>query len=236
MQTLEQVKTQIADEAATKQRAADAQFRKMGKQIAEGKEFPLSIIQPVIDAAGKTIDDLFAAAQRHRERVRLYGIVQTHATMAKELPGIYANLADAQAELEKARSKYDDIGGPLVARLGEIEQAEAKATEARQRLLDLNDDPEKREHLEMVCQRKAEIGARLNQLVKTAAARHQGEHVRDGSWGDEHLPREKARRMARGQAMIAAADAADAELEAVRKELADAQADEKKAFDLLAEL
>jgi hypothetical protein len=36
--------------------------------------------------------------------------------------------------------------------------------------------------------------------------------------------------------MIDAADTADAELEAVRKELADAQADEKKAFDLLAEL
>jgi hypothetical protein len=135
-------------ETHAKQREdADRAFAKLVREIVSGDAVRPDAAQRVLDASGKTPEDLDRAIAEARQRADLLARVQRGRDAAKEKTELQGQLFALSSEFEKAEAAHRQKAGPIAYQLRELEAVEQDAAKARDAILSaaLPDTPAGRE-------------------------------------------------------------------------------------------
>jgi chromosome segregation ATPase len=193
---------------------------------ANGRRVTPDRINEVIRAAGKTHDDLSAAVEHHKNRIKWADVIRHAETVAGEKEGISRKISAASAKLEAAQREYQQAIAPLVQRQGEIATAEATAVTAQQNLVDPDTYPyedliaTRNELAQRVWQIGNDIAFKKSRSTKEVREEAQkllakGQKIKDGEFS--HYKPEDFE--FKGKQTLADCDAFDAEIAEHQKEL-----------------
>lgn len=133
MTVLEQIRQQAAD-AKT---AAQTKFFALAESLAKGEPAPADVLA-VLQAAGKTPDDLEKRVAVDRERLHLEPLVAAFADIQRERADAEADLKAAEeaggAEVDELRKRVAERIAPLFHRLEDLKRQEAESRAAKLRL------------------------------------------------------------------------------------------------------
>lgn len=130
------VLTKLFQHMTDKKARAWTDYRALLAEIAAGKEPALERVESVLRAVGKSIQDLPAAVEIHRQRQRWRHELDAAAKLDAEEQTLRADLAKADGVLRLAEEEHAKKVLPIRARLEAIEKAGRSADSARDRLIE----------------------------------------------------------------------------------------------------
>jgi hypothetical protein len=147
---------------AKREESAASAFAKLVREIVSGDAVRPDAAQRVLDAAGRTPEDLDRAIGEARQRAELRARVQRGRDAAQRKMDLQQQFAALSAEYERIEEAHRQKAGPLVAQLRGLEAVERDAAQARDAILSaaLPDTPAGRE--------LAAARQRLNELTMQA--------------------------------------------------------------------
>lgn len=124
----------IAGRQQQRRKAYEADFRQLVVQIADGNEPDPEVIEDVLAASQKTVDDLREAVELLNRRRELRRAVDGVRKLEEERKRIEGAIAEADRIFNDANARHDATVDPLGIRLKQIKTLTSEADRARQEL------------------------------------------------------------------------------------------------------
>jgi hypothetical protein len=193
---------ELFDRIAGKQRERRQQrvegYREVVAAIAAGQEPDADTVERALAGAGKSVEDLKQAVETYQRRTALKATIAMEPKLEEERREVQQQIAAADRDLEAAERRHEETTAPLHARLREIAAAASDASNARNELFALCDDPDLRRQLDEVSAEAKRLRERQQDLLSQAAylderALSEREHAdRELSEGDRDHRRAQA--------------------------------------------
>ena len=192
---LDEVMGDVEAASEKRRRSAEAAWRTMVRDVATGTRPTAERLDKVMQAAGKSADDLRAAVLAHQDRIRDAEAVAAGAALAAERPAVAEKLDALLAELHAAQVRYSTAAGPLSQRLAVIDAGQRAAADAEHRLARDCPHPELVADLSANRYQQAELGRRIvacrfaaGELERAAQLRADVAEYRKGVRGSSTTP------------------------------------------------
>jgi hypothetical protein len=124
-----------------KKLSAAEEYRKLAHQVADGKAVKPEAALAIVDAAGKTLQDLQADSEGVNQRRVLASEYARLAENAREQQELRDKAGKAEAEFEAAAQRRDAVLHPAEARMRELETERQRISQHRGPLIATCDDP-----------------------------------------------------------------------------------------------
>jgi chromosome segregation ATPase len=127
---LERLQRKLGD----RQKRTSATYLEAVRMVADGREPDADSLAGVLRDTGKTLDDLAADVETMRQRRRWADQVAAVPKLQAELAEHQATIAAANAELEAAEQRYEELTNPIVWDCQRLQDELAAADRARDSL------------------------------------------------------------------------------------------------------
>ena len=164
------------------------EFKALVRAIASGTEPNADEVERILNACGRSIDDLKKAVELYQRRVLWRELLDSLPRLEAERESIERRLAEADAELQAAERKHAKVTTPLRNRLEELRQATLTAENYRQRLVETCPNEELRERASELRRQLAEVSDRAHQLRQQINYHKSwtNVHLAEGESHDQH--------------------------------------------------
>jgi len=125
----------IAGRQQDRQKAREADFRKLVVRIADGHEPDADVIDAIFVDTGRTIEDLRQSVELLQRRREMRRQVDDIPKLAAEVLDIEAKVKEASRIFDEARKKHDDIVDPLEYRIKQVRKLISEGEQARRDLV-----------------------------------------------------------------------------------------------------
>lgn len=134
MMAISELLDKVIGKQKTMAEKREAQFTALVKKIADGREPDADAVAAALEETGKTVDDLRSAVDALLERRRLRAQVDAVSGLEAERVKLAAEIAAADAALEKAEKDHREVVAPRLDRLQQIRQGLSDAADAKREL------------------------------------------------------------------------------------------------------
>lgn len=203
----------------------EAEFWSTARKIAAGEKVAAAAVEKLLAESGKTPAELKRAVEIIQQRRQWHAIISAEPALEKERAAIKDRIAVEDRKLASAEQAHADATGPMYARLDFIKAHVSDASDAKRSLIQSCPYADLKDELGALQERLNEQRNRLAALKRQAGRARDAEddlaearrHEQGVTAGSD--PRHAAEWRERAERNQRAADAAEAELPQVEKEV-----------------
>ncbi|MCC6653331.1 MAG: hypothetical protein IT348_19425 [Candidatus Eisenbacteria bacterium] len=116
--------SELIDALRGRREARTAGFHETARRLAAGESLKPEHVERVLDASGRSAEQLAAEVERLERRIRLRGEIAEIVRCEGERPEVLERIQRADDVLAKARAAHAQAVGPLLARLRVLNSAQ----------------------------------------------------------------------------------------------------------------